>query len=102
MSVAGNLKTMELSELLQWLSQSHKTGTLVINNGSTEKKIIFDDGVIVSSSSSDPNEYLGHFLVSHGFIDELTLAKAMEMQEENKMLLGKILRIDVDESGSAI
>lgn len=91
MSITGNLKTMELAELLQWLSQGRKSGTLHINNGKVEKRIFFQEGTIVSSAASDPKEYLGHFLVSHGFIDELTLAKAMEMQEDNKMLLGKIL-----------
>ncbi|MEJ2085822.1 MAG: DUF4388 domain-containing protein [Acidobacteriota bacterium] len=91
MGITGNLKTMELSELLQWLSQGRKTGTLYVDNGEVEKRIFFNEGTIVSSAASDPKEYLGHFLVSHGFIDELTLAKAMEMQEENKMLLGKIL-----------
>lgn len=91
MSITGNLKTMELAELLQWLSQGRKSGTLHINNGKVEKQIFFEEGTIVSSAASDPKEYLGHFLVSHGFIDELTLAKAMEMQEDNKMLLGKIL-----------
>jgi hypothetical protein len=91
MSITGNLKTMELAELLQWLSQGRKSGTLHINNGKVEKQIFFQEGTIVSSAASDPKEYLGHFLVSHGFIDELTLAKAMEMQEDNKMLLGKIL-----------
>ena len=91
MSITGNHKTMELAELLQWLSQGRKSGTLYINNGKVEKRIFFEQGTIVSSAASDPKEYLGHFLVSHGFIDELTLAKAMEMQEENKMLLGKIL-----------
>ena len=91
MGITGNLKTMELAELLQWLSQGRKTGTLYLDNGDVEKRIFFDEGKIVSSAASDPKEYLGHFLVSHGFIDELTLAKAMEMQEDNKMLLGKIL-----------
>ena len=91
MAITGNLKTMELAELLQWLSQGRKTGTLYLDNGTVEKRIFFKDGIIVSSAASDPKEYLGHFLVSHGYIDELTLAKAIEMQEENKMLLGKIL-----------
>lgn len=91
MAITGNLKTMELAELLQWLSQGRKTGTLYLDNGKVEKRIFFRDGTIVSSAASDPKEYLGHFLVSHGYIDELTLAKAMEMQEENRMLLGKIL-----------
>lgn len=91
MAITGNLKTMELAELLQWLSQGRKTGTLYLDNTKVEKRIFFRDGTIVSSAASDPKEYLGHFLVSHGYIDELTLAKAIEMQEENKMLLGKIL-----------
>jgi Domain of unknown function (DUF4388) len=91
MSIAGNLKTMQLAELLQWLSTSKKTGALVIDNGHVQKKIYFKDGNLFSSASTDPKEYLGHFLVSHGFISELELSKAIEMQERSKMLLGKIL-----------
>jgi hypothetical protein len=91
LGITGNLKTMELAELLQWLSQSRKTGTLVVDNGEVEKRIFFEDGKVISAAASDPKEYLGHFLVSHGFIDEATLAQAMDMQKETKMLLGKIL-----------
>jgi hypothetical protein len=91
MGITGNLKTMELAELLQWVSQGNKTGTLLIDNGQTKKKIFFRDGRIISSASTDPREHLGHFLVSHGFISEEELAKAMSMQEKSKMLLGKIL-----------
>ena len=87
----GNLKTMELSELLQFLHRGSKTGTLVIDNGKIEKRIYFKKGAIVSSAGTNPKEYLGQFLVSHGYIDEITLAKAIEMQQENNMLLGKIL-----------
>jgi hypothetical protein len=89
--ITGNLKTMELAELLQWLSQSRKTGTLVIDNGAVEKRIFFQEGKVISAAASDPKEYLGHFLVSHGFIDEATLAQAMDRQKETQMLLGKIL-----------
>ena len=91
MSITGNLKTMELAELLQWLSQGAKTGTLTIDSGTVEKRIFFKDGKIISSASTDPKEHLGHFLVSHGYIDEITLAKVMDMQKINRMLLGKIL-----------
>jgi hypothetical protein len=91
MSITGNLKTMQLAELLQWLSQSNKTGTLVIDNGDTEKKIYFKAGRVISSASTDPNEHLGHFLVSQGLIDENELSKAIEMQERTGMMLGKIL-----------
>ncbi|HEV3456139.1 MAG TPA: DUF4388 domain-containing protein, partial [Thermoanaerobaculia bacterium] len=56
-----------------------------------EKRIFFKDGRILSSSSSKPEEYLGHFLVSHGLISEMELAKAIELQEKTRTLLGKIL-----------
>lgn len=88
MSIAGNLKTMELAELLQWLSNSQKTGTLVFENNGLEKKIFFQTGRIISSSSSDPNEYLGSFLVSHGFSTEEQISEAVKMQESNGMMLG--------------
>lgn len=91
MSITGNLKTMELTELMQWLSQSKKTGTLVIDNGQVKKQVHFQSGRIVSSASTDPKEHLGHFLVSHGFITEMELSNAIQMQERTGMLLGKIL-----------
>jgi len=91
MGIVGNLRTMQLEELLQWLSQSKKNGTLQINNGKIEKKVFFKEGRIISSASTNPEEYLGHFLVSHGHINEVELAKAIELQEQTAMLLGKIL-----------
>lgn len=91
MGIVGNLRTMQLEELLQWLSQSKKTGTLEINSGKIGKRVFFKDGRILSSSSTKPEEYLGHFLVSHGLITELELSKAIELQERTKTLLGKIL-----------
>ena len=91
MSISGNLETMELAELLQWLSQAQKTGTLEINGTEVRKEIFLKGGRIISSSSSDPREYLGHFLVGEELITEEQLTEAVEAQESKKMLLGKIL-----------
>jgi hypothetical protein len=91
MAIRGNLRTMQLSELLQWLSMGQKTGTLVVRGGPGEKRITFQDGRIISSSSTLEREYLGHFLVAYGYITEEELTRAMEVQEESKILLGKIL-----------
>ena len=82
---------MQLSELLQWLSLGQKTGTLLIEGHGFEKRVYFQGGRINSSSSSDQREYLGHFLVSHGYITEEELKMAMEVQEESHILLGRIL-----------
>jgi hypothetical protein len=82
---------MQLSELLQWLALSQKTGTLVIKGHGVQKRLFFQNGRINFTSSSDRREYLGQILVSHGYITEEELKKAMEVQEESKILLGRIL-----------
>ena len=91
MGVSGNLKTMLPGDLLQWLSLGQKTGTLVVTNKAVEKKIFFKSGRVISSASNDPREYLGQFLMSHGYLTEPELTKAMEVQRQSGMLLGKIL-----------
>lgn len=93
MSLSGHLHTMAAGHLLQWLSFGQKTGKLVIRNPAVEKTIYVQKGKIVSSASTDPREYLGQFLMSYGYIDEEELRKAMEVQEQSKILLGKILVI---------
>jgi len=96
MALSGNLRTMLPGDLLQWLSLGQKTGTLVISNKRVEKKIFFRNGRVISSASNDPREYLGQFLMSHGYITEPELKKAMEVQQQSGILLGKILvMIDV-------
>ncbi|HJQ41338.1 MAG TPA: DUF4388 domain-containing protein [Thermoanaerobaculia bacterium] len=96
MALSGNLKTMLPGDLLQWLSLGQKTGTLVISNKRVEKKIFFRKGRVISSASNDPREYLGQFLMSHGYLSEPELKKAMEVQVHSGILLGKILvMIDV-------
>ena len=96
MGLSGNLRTMLPGDLLQWLSLGQKTGTLVITNKRVEKKIFFRTGRVISSASNDPREYLGQFLMSHGYLTEPELKKAMEVQVQSGILLGKILvMIDV-------
>lgn len=92
MAVQGNLRTMMVPDVLQWLSQGQQTGILHIRGtqGIT-KKIFFDRGAIVSTASSDPREYLGQFLISRGYLTEDQLNKAMETQLQTGIMLGKIL-----------
>src|SRR5512132_2888729 len=91
MGVSGNLRTMLPGDLLQWLSLGQKTGTLVLSRAGVEKKIFFRKGRVISSASNDPREYLGQFLISHGFLTEPELKKAMEVQQQSGILIGKIL-----------
>lgn len=91
MSITGNLRTLELTELLQWLAQGQKTGALVINSGEREKRVYFRTGKIIFSESSNPDEHLGSFLLREGLIDQATLSRAVKLQDSTQILLGKVL-----------
>jgi len=91
MGISGNLKTMELAELLQWLASAQKTGTLAVDSGRVRKSIIFRAGRIISTASTDPQEHLGAILVSHGLITDAELADAIAAQRENGQLIGRTL-----------
>lgn len=92
MSLKGNLDTIPLSDVLQWLSANRKTGILyILKRSGISKKVYFQDGAICSTASSEPSEYLGSFLISLGYINEEQLQKAMETQIRSGIKLGKIL-----------
>ncbi len=89
--LTGNLKTMALPDLLQWTAGGRKTGTLCLVSDRFEKRVYFRDGAIIGSSSNDPREYLGQFLLSEGLISEDQLKTAFDLQARTRIMLGRIL-----------
>ena len=63
MSLRGDLRTMALPDVLQWVATGRKTGTLHVERRSVQKRIIVREGNILSSWSNDPRESLGQFLI---------------------------------------
>src|SRR5262245_14425871 len=91
MPLFGNLASMPLPDLIQWLGLSQKTGTLQVERNRVTKQIFFKGGRIIACSTEDPNELLGHFLVSRGRITEEILSQALHRQEITRQHLGAIL-----------
>jgi hypothetical protein len=91
MGLTGNLRTMDLPEILQWISTGRKTGTLHIERRSVHKRIVFKEGVIHSSTSNDPRESMGQFLIRDRHVTEEQLFRALLRQETEGRLLGAIL-----------
>ena len=79
---------MALADILQWVSQGRKTGTLHINRGAVEKRISFSGGSIHSSWSNDPRESLGQFLVRERLVTEEQLFRTLLSQESEGRPLG--------------
>jgi Domain of unknown function (DUF4388) len=91
MSLRGDLRTMALPDVLQWVATGQKTGTLHVERRSIQKRIILREGNIFSSWSNDPRESLGQFLIRLRLVTEEQLFRALLAQEEKGRLLGSIL-----------
>ena len=91
MSIQGTLKTMSVSDLLQFLAAGRKTGTLKFGRHSIIKQIYLENGLIVGSTSNDPKEFLGQVLLHYGKIDESQLQAAMDIHRQSGGKLGAIL-----------
>jgi len=91
MGLSGNLRTMDLPEILQWISRGRKTGTLRIERRSIQKQVMFQDGDIYSSTSNDPREYLGQYLIREQLLSEEQLFKVLLRQEAENLPLGVLL-----------
>lgn len=91
MALTGDLRTVDLAEVLQWISQVKQTGTLVLTRGQVEKRIAFNHGQIASTASTDPRDQLGQFLVREELITEQDLFAALLQQEAEGKMLGTVL-----------
>jgi hypothetical protein len=90
-SLFGDLRTMALGDILLWVSTRRKTGTLHLRQEATRKRVVFQDGILHSSSSNDPRETLGQFLVRDRLVTEEQLFRTLLHQEEKGALLGVLL-----------
>ena len=91
MAIQGTLKTMSLTDLLQFLAAGRKSGTLKFDRGNVSKQVYFENGMIVGSKSNDPREYLGQVLLHYGKVDENQLQAAREVQRKTGARLGEVL-----------
>ena len=91
MSFGGELKTLSLADILDWVARRRKTGRLDLKRKSTEKKLTFRDGLLHASFSNDPRETIGQALVRERLIKEEQLFTALLRQEREGKRLGQIL-----------
>lgn len=92
MSVHGSLKTMPVPELLMWISQYQKTGTLEVATGDHMEQIAFDGGFLIFSSSTDLQRTFGHILIARGMLSETQHTQARQIREDQRIALAKVLK----------
>jgi len=91
MPVVGDIQTMPLVELLQWVASNRKSGLLELERNTIRKQISFQDGRVAGCFDDDPSMRLGQFLISRGLISDKNLAFAMRRQRASGKRMPEIL-----------
>jgi len=90
MPISGNLRTMPVVDLLQWISVARKTGTLIVR-GEWKRRIFFEDGQVTLVASDHARERLGYYLVGWGYLSAAQLETLLAEQQERGQALGDLL-----------
>jgi hypothetical protein len=82
---------MPLPELLMWISQFQKTGTLQIRTAEATETMAFENGALIFSSSSNPEATLGRLLINNGIVTEEMHKQARAMRKTKSVAVAKAL-----------
>ena len=91
MPIQGTLAAMPVPELLMWISQYQKTGTLEIRTGKSTETMAFESGSLVYSSSSNPEATLGKLLMRNGVVTEEMHKEARKLRKTKSVAVAKAL-----------
>lgn len=90
-SLVGDLHSMSLADVFQWISLSNKTGELVMQCESEDSSIMFFEGKIVYAFANNPDFLMGQLLLQYHKINKTQLIKALGVQKKQKKPLGQVL-----------
>jgi hypothetical protein len=98
---------MPFAELLQWLGDSRRSGTLSIALETEERYLRFEEGRIVAYGSDDPMARdLGRLALAKGLLAEPALLEALASQRQSGMPLSDVLvaagAVDADALDAAV
>ncbi|HEX8951430.1 MAG TPA: DUF4388 domain-containing protein, partial [Polyangia bacterium] len=90
--LSGTFATMPFADLLQWISDARRSGTLQVALEFEERYLRFVDGAIAAYGSDDPMARdLGRLCLLRGLCDEAAILGAAEQQRRSHMPLGDVL-----------
>jgi hypothetical protein len=91
MPLLGTFETMSVPEILQWIGQNRKTGTLQITTDNGTAIIAFDEGELIFSASSDQGSSLSQLLMESGLLTDEMQKRLDALRRESGVGLGKAL-----------
>ena len=107
-TLAGRIGDLQVVEVLSIINMFRKSGLLHFSLEGGSKDLHFDEGELVSATSTFPEEEIGEFLLLSGKIDRDTLIKARQVAANDPQALraqlllgGRITEKDLRDANSA-
>jgi TonB family protein len=92
MNIKGKVGSQErFFGFLRALSESGKTGALVVTDDDVSRRLFLENGAFVGASSTASGDSFGQLLVERAIIHEQVLRNAEALQSEGPALLGRKL-----------
>ena len=92
-SLNGDVSVMSVADVLIWLGNRERTGTLVLAQDPIVKHISIERGHAVRISSVSPREELGQFFIDFGMLTAEQVRHAENVRKEADMRLGRVLAL---------
>jgi hypothetical protein len=95
MPLSGTFSSMPFADLLQWLGDSRRSGTVSVALEFEERYIRFERGQIAAYGSDDPMARdIGRVALQRGLLDDAAMLRAVEKQTRNHMPLADVLQAE--------
>ncbi len=95
---SGNLKDLPITDVLQLLHISRKSGTLCLEGPGGEVRIVLKDGGVIGANHPSDKINIGRILVEKGQVSEQDITAALRRQEmagpDRKPLLATLIEMD--------
>ena len=91
MALEGELQTLPLRDLLDWLARRRASGRLTLSRGMTVRQFHLRDGRVTLVNSSEEWTRLGQLLIDRGLVEETEVAQMLEQRSSSRTRLGRLL-----------
>lgn len=91
MGLIGNLSTMHIDELLNWIALGKRNGTLTVSDKDRTKSLSFKEGFVISAYSNCFVEQLAGMVVKLGKVDRSEIKKIPRLHRLSERQVGNLL-----------
>ena len=91
MALEGELQTLPMRDLLDWLARRRASGRLTLSRGMTVRQFHLRDGRVTLVNSSEEWTRLGQLLIDRGLVEETEVAQVLEQRSSSRARLGRLL-----------